>query len=115
MVVVTISKTMFKEKTFKYDNITVQTDEKLEHLRNFGLFRAWDTKLNSLVMYFERKKYKRGNILYKEGEQPNGFFLILGGEIEISLQKEREVVRSEDNEESEESKRNTVDVIKVEV
>ena len=85
MVVLSVSKAAFREKTFKHDNIAVQTDEKLEIIRSFGLFRSWDSKLNSLMMYFERRKYKRGDMIYKEGEQPTGFYLVLAGEVEFSL------------------------------
>lgn len=39
-------------------------------------------------MYFEKKKYKKGDILYSEGDPANGFYLIISGEIQFSFKRE---------------------------
>jgi CRP-like cAMP-binding protein len=41
-------------------------------------------------MYFEKKKYKKGDILYAQSDQPNGFYLIVSGEIQLSCYRQEE-------------------------
>ena len=59
---------------------------KIKFLNSFPIFSHWnDTKLGTLLHYFEIKTFKKGDILYKENEPASSIFFIKQGEVEVSL------------------------------
>lgn len=58
-----------------------QINEKIEFIRGIRAFKNW-TKIavQKLSYFFKSQQYKKGNIIYKEGDLPTDVFLIKQGE-----------------------------------
>lgn len=39
-----------------------------------------------MSVYFERRRFKRGEVIFKEGASADCFYLIVEGEVELSIQ-----------------------------
>jgi CRP-like cAMP-binding protein len=53
-------------------------------LRGVPLFAGMDpTKLKLLAFASDRVRFKEGQVLFRQGDAPNGAFVILSGEVEV--------------------------------
>jgi CRP-like cAMP-binding protein len=75
-ILVSITKSSFLEVTNKHE-LTIQLEDRPDILRSFPIFSGWEKKLNTMAVYFERKKFKRGEMIFKEANQAEGFYLII--------------------------------------
>ncbi|CAI2385273.1 unnamed protein product [Moneuplotes crassus] len=58
--------------------------EKVEYLRQIPFFKdATKTKLSKFSYFFEEKKFKRGQIIYKEGEESKFVYIVKEGEFDF--------------------------------
>jgi len=56
-------------------------EDRQDILRSFPIFSAWEKKLNSMAVYFERRRFKRGEVIFREGATADCFYLIVEGEV----------------------------------
>lgn len=67
----------------KYE-INAVLEDRQDILRSFPIFSAWEKKLNTMSVYFERRRFKRGEFIFREGTAADCFYLIVEGEVELS-------------------------------
>ena len=61
--------------------------EKLEFLRGLEAFKSWSKlALHKLIYFFKDSSYKKGNIVYKEGDLPTDIYIIKSGEFLFTQQ-----------------------------
>jgi CRP/FNR family transcriptional regulator len=61
------------------------TDINLERMRKISLFRELtEDELRFLARYLEEREYKKGEIIYREGDIPGLLYLIQEGSVEIT-------------------------------
>lgn len=72
-----------------YENILAahaiaKKNELVKFLRSFEFFNHMSKQaLLKIYENFEKKVYHRGNTVYKEGDRPNGIWLVTSGEFEM--------------------------------
>jgi len=80
--------TMTKES---YSQILKQIETKalnevIDFFRSLPLFNHWTRRgLSKLQFFFQKKIYKRGNIIYRSGETPTHVYLVKNGQFEVNL------------------------------
>lgn len=82
-ILVSISKTSFIEVANKFE-INAVLEDRQDILRSFPIFSAWEKKLNTMAVYFERRRFRRGELIFREGAHSDCFYLIVEGEVELS-------------------------------
>jgi CRP-like cAMP-binding protein len=59
--------------------------EKIDFLKNLEFFRNWSRKaLNTAARAFEKRIFKRNEIVFKEGDEPDGVYIVVVGEFKLS-------------------------------
>jgi hypothetical protein len=60
-------------------------NQKLKLFRRVSIFDAFENgKLRTLIERLTVREYKKGELVYREGEEPRCFYLLISGEVEIS-------------------------------
>ena len=59
--------------------------EKIDLLKNLEIFRNWSRKaLNTAARAFDKLLFRKGEIVYREGENPDSVFIVASGEFKLS-------------------------------
>ncbi|EAS05256.2 cyclic nucleotide-binding domain protein (macronuclear) [Tetrahymena thermophila SB210] len=91
---VSITATTYNEVIDAYHDLLYK--EKIDFLRNVSIFQRWSLAfVHEIMMQVEIKQFKRGDILYEEGEKSKNLYFVRSGEVE--LQQTVEIKDSLDN------------------
>ncbi|KAL4427381.1 hypothetical protein ABPG74_002352 [Tetrahymena malaccensis] len=79
---VSITATTYNEVIDAYHDLLYK--EKIDFLRNVSIFQRWSLAfVHEIMMQVEIKQYKRGDILYEEGEKSKNLYFVRSGEVEL--------------------------------
>lgn len=78
---------MFSQR--KYSKILEKheeiTNEKIEFLKSLDIFKHWSRlSVRKVVNVFEKKKYRKGNVIYRENDPANEIFIVASGEFKLT-------------------------------